>query len=72
MTIRLEYLIPLPLLDQQRGESEVWETSRLNFEPGLTYLVGAPSGPSADRNDRGLGIPVDLAFAFHILEAFHA
>jgi ABC-type lipoprotein export system ATPase subunit len=44
MTIRLEYLIPLPLLDQQRGESEIWETSRLNFEPGLTYLVGAASG----------------------------
>ena len=44
MTIRLEYLIPLPLLGQQRGKSEVWEISRLNFEPGLTYLVGAPSG----------------------------
>ena len=44
MTIRLEYLIPLPLLGQQRGESEVWETSRLNFKPGLIYLVGAPSG----------------------------
>ena len=44
MTIRLEYLIPLPMLSQQRGESEIWETSRLNFEPGLNYLVGAPSG----------------------------
>ena len=44
MTIRLENLIPLPMLDQQRGESEIWETSRLNFEPGLFYLVEAPSG----------------------------
>ena len=44
MTIRLENLIPLPMLDQQRGESEIWETSPLNFEPGLFYLVEAPSG----------------------------
>jgi hypothetical protein len=31
----------------------------------VNYLVGAPSGPLADRNNRGLGIPVDLSFAFH-------
>ncbi|MCD4710171.1 MAG: fibronectin type III domain-containing protein, partial [Bacteroidales bacterium] len=31
----------------------------------VNYLVGAPSGPTADRNAKGLGIPVDLSFAFH-------
>lgn len=44
MTIRLEYLIPLPLLGQERDKSEIWENNRLVFEPGLTYLVEAPSG----------------------------
>ena len=31
----------------------------------VNYLVGAPSGPKADRRNKGLGIPVDLSFAFH-------
>ncbi len=31
----------------------------------VNYLMGAPSGPSADRNARGLGIPVDLSLGFH-------
>ena len=31
----------------------------------VNYLVGAPSGPLKDRMVRGLGIPVDLALAFH-------
>ena len=31
----------------------------------VNYLMGAPSGPTADRQARGLGIPVDLSFAFH-------
>jgi len=31
----------------------------------VNYLVGTPSGPKADRSIRGLGIPVDLSFAFH-------
>ena len=31
----------------------------------VNYLAGAPSGPAANRDVRGLGIPVDLAFAFH-------
>ncbi len=44
MTIRLEYLIPLPLLEQQLGKSEFWENSRFDFEPGTSYLVEAPSG----------------------------
>jgi len=44
MTIRLEYLIPLPLLGQQRDKSEIWESKRVVFDPGENYLVGAPSG----------------------------
>ena len=31
----------------------------------VNYLVGAPSGPAVNRNAKGLGIPVDLSFAFH-------
>ncbi len=31
----------------------------------VNYLMGAPSGPKANRKARGLGIPVDLSFAFH-------
>lgn len=31
----------------------------------VNYLMGAPSGPKGDRNAKGLGIPIDLAFAFH-------
>lgn len=44
MTIRLENLIPLPLLEQQRGNSDIWEKNLVSFEPGLSYLVEAPSG----------------------------
>lgn len=31
----------------------------------VNYLIGAPSGPTADRETKGLGIPVDLSLAFH-------
>jgi len=31
----------------------------------VNYLVGAPSGPKANRRAKGLGIPIDLSFAFH-------
>lgn len=44
MIIRLEYLIPLPLLGQERNKSQVWDTNPLVFEPGMSYLVEAPSG----------------------------
>lgn len=44
MIIRLEYLIPLPLLEQQRNKSQIWETNSVVFEPGMSYLVEAPSG----------------------------
>jgi hypothetical protein len=29
------------------------------------YLKGAPSGPNRNRNEKGLGIPVDLSLSFH-------
>lgn len=44
MNIRLEYLVPLPLLGQQRKKSQIWEISPVVFEPGISYLVEAPSG----------------------------
>lgn len=44
MTIRLEQLIPLPLLEQELQRSEVWEQDSLLFEEGKSYLVTAPSG----------------------------
>jgi len=31
----------------------------------VSYLKGAPSGPTANKDVEGLGIPVDLSFAFH-------
>jgi hypothetical protein len=31
----------------------------------VNYLMGAPSGPRANRAAKGLGIPVDLSLAFH-------
>jgi len=31
----------------------------------VNYLMGAPSGPLVNRKAKGLGIPVDLSFAFH-------
>lgn len=31
----------------------------------INYLMGAPSGPRVNRKAKGLGIPVDLALAFH-------
>ncbi len=31
----------------------------------VNYLIGAPMGPKKDRNNKGLGIPVDMSLAFH-------
>lgn len=31
----------------------------------VNYLKGAPYGPNADRNTKGLGIPIDLSLSFH-------
>ncbi len=44
MTIRLEKMIPLPLLEQDTSGSEVWEAESLLFEQGKTYIIEAPSG----------------------------
>ncbi len=29
------------------------------------YLMGAPFGPNKNRDEKGLGIPIDLSLAFH-------
>ncbi len=44
MTIRLEKMIPLPLLEQQRNGSGIWEADAVLFEKGKSYLIEAPSG----------------------------
>ena len=44
MTIRLEKMIPLPLLEQQRNGSGIWGVESVVFEKGRSYLVEAPSG----------------------------
>src|SRR5210317_1680527 len=44
MTIRLEKMIPLPMLEQDTFGSEVWEADSLLLEQGLNYVVEAPSG----------------------------
>jgi putative ABC transport system ATP-binding protein len=44
MTIRLEKMIPLPMLEQKRNSSGLWEAESMLFEKGKSYLVEAPSG----------------------------
>ncbi len=44
MTIRLEKMIPLPMLEQDTSGSEVWEAESLVLEQGKPYVVEAPSG----------------------------
>lgn len=44
MTIRLEKMIPLPMLEQDTSGSEVWEAESLLLEQGKTYVVEAASG----------------------------
>ena len=44
MTIRLDKMIPLPLLEQDTTGSEVWGTESILFEQGHTYIIEAPSG----------------------------
>jgi ABC-type lipoprotein export system ATPase subunit len=44
MTIRLEKMIPFPLLEQGTSGSGVWEADSVVFEQGKSYLVEAPSG----------------------------
>jgi len=44
MTIRLEKMIPLPMLEQDTTDSGIWEQESVLFEQGKHYLVEAPSG----------------------------
>jgi len=44
MTIRLEKMIPLPMLEQDTSGSEVWEAESLLLNQGESYVVEAPSG----------------------------
>jgi putative ABC transport system ATP-binding protein len=44
MTIRLDKLIPLPLLEQDTTGSEIWEADSVLFEQGKRYIIQAPSG----------------------------
>lgn len=44
MTIRLDKMIPLPMLEQDTTGSGVWEAESVLFEPGKRYVVEAPSG----------------------------
>ncbi len=31
----------------------------------VNYLAGAPAGPNKNRNEKGLGIPIDISLSFH-------
>lgn len=44
MTIRLDKMIPLPMLEQDTSGSEVWEKESVVFERGKSYIIEAQSG----------------------------
>lgn len=44
MNIRLEKLIPLPMMEQDTTGSEIWEADSVLFEQGKKYIIQAPSG----------------------------
>ena len=44
MTIRLEKMIPLPLVEQKVDGSGIWKLDSVEFLEGTSYLVEAPSG----------------------------
>ena len=44
MTIRLDKMIPLPLLEQDTTGSGIWEIESVRFEQGKTYIIEAASG----------------------------
>ena len=44
MTIRLEKMIPYPLLEQETSGSGIWEADSVLFERENIYIVEAPSG----------------------------
>lgn len=44
MTIRLERVIPLPMLEQPTAGSAIWEVDPVVFDKGKRYIISAPSG----------------------------
>jgi putative ABC transport system ATP-binding protein len=44
MTIRLEKMIPLPMLEQDTTGSEIWEVGSVLLEQGKFHIIEAPSG----------------------------
>ncbi|MCK4989609.1 MAG: ATP-binding cassette domain-containing protein [Bacteroidales bacterium] len=44
MTIRLDKMIPLPMLEQDTTGSGIWEIESVRFEQGKTYIIEAASG----------------------------
>lgn len=44
MTIRLEKMIPVPLVEQDTSDSGIWEAETVLFEQGNSYIIEAPSG----------------------------
>ena len=44
MAIRLDKMIPLPMLEQATSGSGLWEVESVLFEPGKSYIIEAPSG----------------------------
>jgi putative ABC transport system ATP-binding protein len=44
MIIRLEKMIPQPMLEQDTTGSEVWEAESVLLEQGRTHIIEAPSG----------------------------
>ncbi|HER10105.1 MAG TPA: ATP-binding cassette domain-containing protein [Bacteroides sp.] len=44
MTIRFEKLIPIPLVEQDTGGSDIWESDAVLFEQAKKYIIQAPSG----------------------------
>ena len=52
----------LPILNDNKNDYNDDYQSRGEW---VNYLKGSPNGPTGHRNVKGLGIPVDLSFAFH-------
>jgi len=44
MTIQLDKMIPLPMLEQDTTGSGIWEIESVRFEQGKTYIIEAASG----------------------------
>jgi ABC-type lipoprotein export system ATPase subunit len=44
MTIRLDNMIPLPMLEQDISDSGIWEAESVLFKQSKSYIIEAPSG----------------------------